>query len=77
MKKNSQLYKIKEHLKWNKTITSWEAIQKYRITRLASIIHILRTEYQMNINSISKSKNGKNWVEYKYHQESGGQYSIF
>ena len=39
------------------------AQEKYRITRLASIIHILRTEYQMNINSIPKSKDGKTIIE--------------
>lgn len=33
---------ILKHLQEHKTITSWEAITKYRATRLAAIIHTLR-----------------------------------
>ena len=77
MSKKSQIDKVKDHLKINNTITSWEAIQEYRITRLASLIHTLRTDHQMNIRSISKSKNGKNWVEYRYNNEMNGQYKMF
>ena len=60
----SQLNEIKQHLLWYDTITSWEAIEKYRITRLSAIIHTLRHEGGMNITSTDKRKeNGKNWVE--------------
>ena len=33
---------VKKHLKKRKTISSWQAIELYRITRLAAIICILR-----------------------------------
>ena len=73
----SQLNEIKEHLLWYDTITSWEAIEKYRITRLSAIIHTLRHEEGMNITSTDKRKeNGKNWVEYKLVREEQGQYSL-
>tara|TARA_R110000824_G_scaffold70768_2_gene181487 strand:+ start:1214 stop:1471 length:258 start_codon:yes stop_codon:yes gene_type:complete len=73
----SQLNQIKEHLEWYDTITSWEAIQKYRITRLSAIIHTLRHENQMSIVSENKKKdNGTNWVEYKLVREEEGQFSL-
>lgn len=34
--------KVLDHLKNGKTITSWEAIQKYRATRLSAIIFNLK-----------------------------------
>ena len=61
----SQLKQIKEHLEWYDTITSWEAIQRYHITRLAAVIHTLRNEYKMQINSDWGTNDGKKWVEYK------------
>ena len=73
----SQLNQIKQHLLWYDTITSWEAIEKYRITRLSAIIHTLRHEEGMNITSTDKRKeNGKNWVEYKLVREEAGQFSL-
>lgn len=36
--------KIKEHLESGKSITSWEAIQKYNVTRLAAIIFNLKKD---------------------------------
>jgi len=73
----SQLKQIKEHLQWYDTITSWEAIQKYRITRLSAIIHTLRHEEGMNISSSNKlAENGKNYAEYKLIREEAGQFSL-
>ena len=73
----SQLNEIKQRLLWYDTITSWEAIEKYRITRLSAIIHTLRHEEGMNITSTDKRKeNGKNWVEYKLVREEAGQFSL-
>tara|TARA_R110000824_G_scaffold263164_1_gene451817 strand:- start:314 stop:508 length:195 start_codon:yes stop_codon:yes gene_type:complete len=57
--------KIKKHLEDNEVITSWEAITQYRITRLSALIFILRTEFQMEINSTWKNKDGKKWTEYR------------
>ena len=39
---NSQDKVIKAHLMAHRTITSWEAINKYRITRLSAVIHRLK-----------------------------------
>ena len=73
----SQLNEIKQHLLWYDTITSWEAIQKYRITRLSAIIHTLRHEEGLNITSSDKRNvDGKNWVEYKLVREEAGQFSL-
>ena len=76
-KKRTQVDEIREHFWRHGKITSWDAIQKYRITRLASIIHILRTDEQMNITSLDRrNDDGKNWVEYKYIKETDGQFSL-
>ena len=50
---------VMEHLLEKGSITSWEAIEKYRATRLSSIIFNLRHHYGMNIISeiIDKSSN--------------------
>ena len=53
---------ILDHFKKWKSITSLEAIKSYRITRLASVIHILREKYE--IVSLKETKAGKNWVRY-------------
>ena len=59
---NSQKEQVLDHLKKWKSITSWEAISKYRITRLAAVILMLRDEYE--IVSLKETKAGKNWVRY-------------
>ena len=41
-KKESQLKKVLHHLNTKGSITSWEAINLYRITRLSALIYILR-----------------------------------
>lgn len=41
-KKESQLKKVLHHLNTKGSITSWEAITLYRITRLSALIYILR-----------------------------------
>ena len=50
MTQKEQVYK---HLKEHKTITSWDAIMEYGITRLSSIIFMLRNE---NVRIASKDK---------------------
>ena len=60
---NTQENQILNHLKQHKFITSWEAIQEYRITRLSARIYELREDgHQIITNNISK--NGKRWAEY-------------
>ena len=56
----SQNQKILNHLKEHKKITSYEAFEKYRITRLSARIHDLR---EQGYNITSDMIYGK---EYKY-----------
>lgn len=61
--------KIIEHLKVHKSITSWDAIQLYRATRLSAIIYNLRNIYNMNIRTIErafKDENGHTSYYAKY-----------
>ena len=60
---NTQENQILNHLKKHKFITSWEAIQKYRITRLSARIYELR-EKGHNIITKNVSENGKRFAEY-------------
>ena len=54
---------ILDHLKEHKFITTWEAIQKYRITRLSARIYELREKgYQIITKNITE--NGKTFAEY-------------
>lgn len=50
-KKHTQIDAIRNHLKKLKSITSWEAIDKYGATRLSSIIYVLRHEEGWEIKS--------------------------
>mgnify|MGYP003137553937 CR=1 FL=1 len=61
----TQLEQVKLHLEEHNTITSWDAIQKYHITRLSALIWILRHEHKMDINSDWKSNTNASWVEYR------------
>lgn len=66
---NSQYEKIKEHLLYKGSITSWEAIQNYRITRLSHYIWLLRKEgYVIDDkweNKIDENGELKRWKVYK------------
>ncbi len=59
----SQENQILNHLKKHKFITSWEAIQEYRITRLSARIYELR-EKGFNIITKNVTENGKTFAEY-------------
>ena len=60
---NTQENQILNHLKKHKFITSWEAIQEYRITRLSARIYELR-EKGHDIITKNVSENGKRFAEY-------------
>lgn len=67
--KKSKTQKIKEHLQSGKTITSWEAIELYNVTRLAAIIFNLKEE-GLNIrttNKVHENQGGETvrFAEYK------------
>ena len=59
----TQENQILNHLKQHKFITSWEAIQEYRITRLSARIYELR-EKGFNIITKNVTENGKTFAEY-------------
>ena len=60
---NTQENQILNHLKKHKFITSWEAIQEYRITRLSARIYELRKK-GFNIITKNVTENGKTFAEY-------------
>lgn len=63
MKKVSQKEKVQKELIQKGFITSWGAIQKFRITRLSAIIFTLRDE-GWDIESINESNEETHWVKY-------------
>lgn len=65
MKKiTTQIEQVRKHLKSGRAITTWQAIERYGITRLSAHIHTLRSE-GMAIRGTVKTKGGKNWTEFK------------
>ena len=61
MKENrTQLAKIRTHLNVKGSITSWDAIMYYRITRLSEYIRILRVE-GMDIDMERVHPENSNW----------------
>jgi predicted methyltransferase len=52
------------HFKKRKSITSWEAIQKFGITRLAAVICDLKGTH--NIIATIETAEGKRWARYTY-----------
>ena len=62
--------KVLKHLQEQGSITSWDAIQLYRVTRLAAVILNLKQEgYQ--IQSVNESKDGTHWTRYVYQGQEG------
>lgn len=60
--------RVKNHLLKKGTITSWEAIQRYRITRLSHYIYLLRNEgYVITGEWYTKEIHGEHirWKEYR------------
>ena len=60
-----QKSQVLNHFAKKKSITSWEAIQKYGITRLADTIFRLKGS-GYNIVTIIEQKDGKKWARYVY-----------
>ena len=61
-KPKTQAEKVLVHLLKNETITSWGAIEKFRITRLSAVIFNLR--YNFKIKSKDTAVNGKRFTTY-------------
>ena len=55
---------VLNHFRKKKSITSWEAIQKYGITRLADTIFQLKSSH--DIVTIIEQADGKRWARYVY-----------
>ena len=60
-----QKTQILNHFAKKKFITSWEAIEKYGITRLADTIFQLKCKGH-EIITVNESLNGKRWAKYVY-----------
>ena len=61
---NTKTQKVIEHLKTHRSITTWEAIELYRATRLSAIIFNLRLQ-GFNIDSDDKvSEHGVKFTRY-------------
>lgn len=59
----TQKQKISNHLQVNRNITTWDAIQLYRITRLSEYIRQLREDGWI-IENLHESFEGKHWDRY-------------
>lgn len=59
----TQLEKIESHLLKHKSITSWESIRKYNVTRLSQYILMLRNK-GFNISTVWETKNKKRYGVY-------------
>jgi hypothetical protein len=63
----SKTEKVLAHLIKHKHITSWEAIQKFRCTRLSAVIYNLRQDgHDIRTHRKTNEKNGKTFAEYNY-----------
>jgi len=62
----SQKQKVRDYLESGRPLTSWEAIEKWRITRLAAIIDLLKKEGMNIVSEMKKNFNtGKKYAEYR------------
>jgi hypothetical protein len=61
----NQQDQVLKHLRKKNSITSWEAIQNYGITRLADTIFQLKGK-GYDIMTVNESGNGKRWARYVY-----------
>ena len=63
--------KVLEHLKTHGSITSLEAIQKFRATRLSSIIYRLRDRYNITTIMMDGVDGGAPYAKYIFKGERG------
>lgn len=60
----SKIDKVYAHLKKGKTLTSWEAITKYQVTRLAAVIFELKLK-GYDIKTIMVESDNCRYAKYK------------
>lgn len=63
-KTTTQKEQVLAHLKKKKSITSWDAIKLYGITRLAHYIYLLKDDYV--ITKINEKNEESRWAKYVY-----------
>ena len=68
MRKETQK-QVLEHLKANGSITSLEAFERYRATRLSSIIHRLRGRYDISTLMMESKDGGTPYAKYIFKGE--------
>lgn len=61
-KNTTQKQQVLAHLKKKKSITSWDAIKLYGITRLAHYIYLLKDDYV--IHTINEKNEESRWARY-------------
>lgn len=66
---DSQISHVLNYMRTHDYITSMDAFSKYNITRLSSLIFILRKE-GYDITSTAVRKNRKNYVEYRLNESN-------
>ena len=62
--KETQLTQVREHLKTYGSISSWQAITTYHITRLSQFIYLLRNQ-GFNITDEWEGNGKTQWKRYK------------
>ena len=66
----TQTTQILQYLRQGNKITSWEAIHKFRCTRLSAVIYNLKKYGYDIITVMQTAENGKKYAEYTLLQES-------
>lgn len=61
---------IREHLLKHGKITSWEAIEKYHITRLAHYIYLLKKDGMDISSTMKKGNKNRPYAEYRFRKEN-------
>lgn len=71
MRRDTSIYRIYQHLLTHKRgITTWQAIERYKETRLSGRIYELEKHYGVPINRTQMvSKEGKRFVRYTLGEE--------
>lgn len=64
--KKTKTQKVLEHLQTKGTITSWEAIQLYRATRLSDIIFKLKKKNHTIVTEQCTGADGIRYARYRY-----------
>jgi hypothetical protein len=69
MYRPNQRERVLTHLQSNKRLTSWEAFEKFRVTRLSAIIFNLRDDGYGIISHRVKGGDGARYVAYELQPE--------